>query len=1252
MFLGLMLAFAGETIFGIVVDRVSNKATDAAITAITTRLGNGRIRLPENHDIERAHRESTRFAFEYLIAQALPKLEGEPSAARSLFSRAILSRPPATAGFGAADPRSVLEWCRGLERLLEDDEWIDTWSADPLALHALESVAAAKIDGDLLDAFHESALRALQASPLPPVPALIDEAVRHGWSAIDPRTDDVEQITLYGAYCLRFQALIAHNSVLARKVEMNSRAALADRLDRLAASTAVDPDVVRDAVRNEVGPASALLVEHLESIERAVERVAVELDALSALLADVDRTTRRTESVAIDIKLEVAQHGEILRRLAVWADASTAPAISGTSSADGVPVDVEALLAELALRLGESTARMPHVGIDLATDRSAVDAMPLVRRRTDGKPPDATTVGSLDPEESFVLTGGPGTGKSTILQWLVRRELVEPSGIPVYVLCRTLPHAVLDGSADLLSALAEHAAGAIPDLPDRERAALRARLVDDLVSGRALLALDGLDEIADGARRSHFTARLSATLSERSRIVVTTRESGSEGAVMRLAERLAQLSGGGGLRRRPSSQYAIASLDGAAQRALLDAWAEADHGRADLYADLHTALRAGGAAAGLGDTVFLLSLLVEEMDTGDRLPDKLRDLYRRILERSIERQRAVSPPLTIDEVFPRLEHVALGMVRRGVVEATESDLTGMLRRFDELALDDFPSVAARRTPHAFLAAVLSTGLLVDVGEGPRRRGIPQRMFAFFHQSFQGYFAGRGVVHRWAERGRAVDDVLDVVAPAVEGNDLTPQWMETLRHAIDAAESASLDARWFGVESLASVDELLSVFIADSPGDVSQGTIDVLGVGLSGLAAASQLTVSPAVSDRIIETAVGALERVRRPAGWDEAIRKLLASPWRDDVISILRRTGSRSAREWAAGLSEHILPPDLPIDDASRLLATSLQRAWTAETDVQRSVALLEIVEIAFRAHTSLAGEEPTDDEIQPAGVGGLAAADKATVWDALIGLHAEGADPRLVAWALVWMSGARTPVGDVGGLSLRHRGWVARQLVALADDPLADASVVADVSLLAVLPWDGVTPAYAQRDWVYQWALVADGAEPRRAMPRLHGVVDEPLASMLVELVARVPPWAAGWVAIAASRAGARDEALVEPLWALLVDDQAWNAVRDEAWYALLGIGGERVASLLRDAIAAEDEFVQLRGAIGTVAIASVPDLVALAEPWEHYDDAYVFALYGHDDSRGPEEARRLAREHPDAAHRARIADALDRADAAWVDE
>ncbi|TQJ30949.1 hypothetical protein FBY39_1408 [Microbacterium sp. SLBN-146] len=1250
MFLGLMLAFAGETIFGIVVDRVSNRATDAAVKAITTRLGNGRIRLPENHDIERAHRESTRFAFEYLIAQALPKLEGEPSASRSLFSRAILARPPATAGFGAAEPRSVLEWCRSLERLLEDDDWIDGWSADPLALHALESVAAAKIDGDLLDAFHESALGALRESRLPPVPALIDEAVRHGWSAVDPRTDAIEQITLYGAYCLRFQALIAHDSVLAQKVEMNSRAALADRLDTLAASAAFDPDVVRDAVRNEVGPASALLVEHLESIERAVERVAVEIDALSALLADVDRTTRRTESVAIDIKLEVAQHGEILRRLAVWADASTTPAMSGTGAADGEPIDVEALLAELALRLGESTATMPHVGIDLATDQSAVDAMPLARRRTDGKAPDAMTVGSLDRGESFVLTGGPGTGKSTILQWLVRRELVEPSGVPVYVLCRTLPDAVLDGSTDLLGALVENAASAIPDLPGRERAALRERMVDDLVTGRALLALDGLNEIADGARRSQFTARLTSTLSERSRVVVTTREPGSEGAVMRLAERLARLSGEGGLGRRPSRQYSIASLDGAAQRALLDAWADADPDRAELYAGLRDALAAGGASAGLADTVFALSLLVEEMDAGGRLPDKLRELYRKILERTIERERDVTPPLRVDEVFPRLEHVALGMARRGIVEVAESDIAAMLRRFDALELDDFPSVAPRRTPYAFLAAVLSTGLLVDVGDGPRRRGIPQRMFAFFHQSFQGYFAGRAIVHRWAESGRAVDDVRDVVGPSFDGSDLPPQWMETLPHVIDAAESASLDARWFGVEPAASVDELLSVFITRPSGDTSQGTLDVLGVGLTGLASASPLTVSPEVSHRLIETAVDALEGARRPAGWSEAIRRLLASPWRDDVIGILRGADSRPARNWAAGLSEHIFRADLPLDDVSRLLATSLQRALTAQTDIRRSEALLEIVELAFRAHGTLGGAE-TPDAIQPAGVGGLAAEDKATVWDALIGLHTGGADPRLVAWALVWMSGARTPVGDVDGLSLRHREWVAERILALVEDPVADASIVADVSLLAVLPWGGMTSAYAQADWVYHWAVVADGAVPRRAMPPLSGGIDEPLASVLVGLLGKLPPWAAGWVAIAASRAGSRDAALVDPLWAVVVDQQEWDAVRDEAWFTLLGIGGERVASLLRAAIAAEDEFVQLRGAIGTVAIASVPELVALAEPWEHYDDAYVFALYGHDDPRGPEEARRLAREHPDAAHRARIADAIARADTAWAD-
>lgn len=278
----------------------------------------------------------------------------------------------------------------------------------------------------------------------------------------------------------------------------------------------------------------------------------------------------------------------------------------------------------------------------------------------------------------------------------------------------------------------------------------------------------------------------------------------------------------------------------------------------------------------------------------------------------------------------------------------------------------------------------------------------------------------------------------------------------------------------------------------------------------------------------------------------------------------------------------------------------------------------------------------------------GLSGAHKAEFWDDLIGLDDGERDQRLIAWALMWMACAKNPVGDVEGLEMRHRGWVLNRLAALAAAPAADPWVVADMALLAALPWDGST-AYAQRDWVYDWAVAADGGWPHRAMPGLVGGVDEPLASFLADLVLSAPPWTARWIALAAARAGSRDSALIEPLAQILTDDSEWVGARDEAWYSLLGIRDDRVTDFLLAAIAqSDDEYVQTRGVLGTIARGRVEDLERLSQPGPNYDDAYVVALMGLDDPRGAVIAAEIARSHPDETHRARVAAAVERT-ATW---
>lgn len=126
----------------------------------------------------------------------------------------------------------------------------------------------------------------------------------------------------------------------------------------------------------------------------------------------------------------------------------------------------------------------------------------------------------------MLLTGLPGTGKSTALQQLAARWAADPGApVPVLVQLRDLTRRdPLRGSDVTLAVLVEAATDGVPE---DEGAPLRRALEQAAVSGEAVLLLDGLDEcrerravVADGL------AALAADLPASTGVVLATRGSG------------------------------------------------------------------------------------------------------------------------------------------------------------------------------------------------------------------------------------------------------------------------------------------------------------------------------------------------------------------------------------------------------------------------------------------------------------------------------------------------------------------------------------------------------------------------------------------------------------------------------------------------------------------------------------------------------------------------------------------------------
>src|SRR5690606_10884763 len=139
-----------------------------------------------------------------------------------------------------------------------------------------------------------------------------------------------------------------------------------------------------------------------------------------------------------------------------------------------------------------------------------------------------------------LLLGGPGSGKSTMVRWCVQTLCVSEGEElpPVFVSCRDLRGEALTGSVGALVELALRRWGVLNGV---EVAEVGHALTLAVLSGRALLAVDGLDEIADGDKRLRFAEELAAAIAAhpRMRFLVTTRETGAEHTVAAFATVLA-----------------------------------------------------------------------------------------------------------------------------------------------------------------------------------------------------------------------------------------------------------------------------------------------------------------------------------------------------------------------------------------------------------------------------------------------------------------------------------------------------------------------------------------------------------------------------------------------------------------------------------------------------------------------------------------------------------------------------------------
>jgi HEAT repeat protein len=508
----------------------------------------------------------------------------------------------------------------------------------------------------------------------------------------------------------------------------------------------------------------------------------------------------------------------------------------------------------------------------------------------------------LSASRRLVVLGDPGSGKSTLLKWLATayllrfthdpewddlpdaRTLPDEDLLPVLVRCRELEHEQIQGTFE--SVLRRTLHKLVLDGEASQR--VLDVVLNRLTRGRALLLIDGLDEINDPRARAVFCELLERVhvAYPAAMVVVTSRIVGYREMSRRIG--------------RGFEHVRMADFDRADKEAFARHWcdlteppARVETAVSGLVSDMHSSDRIERLT---GNPLLLTTMAIVRRYLG-RLPNRRGDLYAEAVEVLLNWRSDVGEPLTRTEALPQLEYIAFTMCRLRTQQLRLDELIDLCAQMRA----EFPNIhaAKQHEPEEFIRLVEQrTGLLSETGY-VRHEGQLVGVFEFRHLTFQEYLAGlalaRGhfpghqpgrslastvraiAVPVWSPR-RERDDVDD--DDDVDGRMGVPEnWLEPIRLCATACKSSDVDA-------------VLTAVLAQPPEEDAAATRRPRAV-LAALCLADEPDVGRPVARQIIGALVeGAEDRDGErwsPTDLVEAAMELAGSTWRDELKEMLVR---------------------------------------------------------------------------------------------------------------------------------------------------------------------------------------------------------------------------------------------------------------------------------------------------------------------------------------------------------------------------
>ena len=739
---------------------------------------------------------------------------------------------------GAAIAQSVAEW----QIVCDDytDQWrkFGAWLLQPVVLSEFR-VLIASTDASLLDVEllrEEFAAAGLDIARLsqPDFDALLQDIVGgfYAYAAEEPLLQVPLQIGLLRRLADEMGAL----ERLASSQTQLSRRGLGqlERLNLLA-DRAADDDKARNELLQDIllvlqdRPTEFLPAQQLYAgVLDALNRVSItsldapqspQLSRIAELLEELLGQVRRQEKALTSDELALLERRyrqsliDQFERLTFRGISPSARAISLPLQEVYVELKAVADVPEAADTYSAAERRLLLEGDERGVEReqlvAELDTLRLERwrdeaRRRDGSPSRferrsiAEIVADLT-NRGLVILGDPGSGKSTLLQYLALTYAQRSVGeeLPIFV-----PFAAYDeylrrqGNplplAQFLAIYYEHWRS-IPGLQPLFEDALR--------QGRALVLLDGLDEVLENVTRRHVAEQTSAFIQQQrgtgNRFVVTSRVVGyREAKLPGDLPHVTVLDFGTAEIRQFAHQWCRVYEIWVAGRETPTALQRAVVEEADLLDDVTS----NSSVAQLAANPLLLTMLALLRRQVGKLPDRRVELYEKYVRTLIdnrERERSEGArqhgPERFDphQAIDHLIDLALWLQRNrpsgtARLRDIEEALVEICLRFDGYAQPHTAPAKARVQAEGTAARFFVdmrhfAGLLAERGRDA---------FGFLHLTFQEYFAGRALARMTPEeRWRIVQPHLH-----------QPRWREPI--LLCAAQLGVIDKRRGEADALA------------------------------------------------------------------------------------------------------------------------------------------------------------------------------------------------------------------------------------------------------------------------------------------------------------------------------------------------------------------------------------------------------------------------------------------------------------------